>query len=800
MEAFRPNPNMNPAQDSDEPALSMVDLCRNIKSKWYWYVISFAVVFVAVLFYLLCATPLYTRTAQILLKDDASQSMTTDLESLGVKSVNSNILDEMFILGSPAVMETVVSRLGLNRVYSVRKGLRQNELYRNSPVETEVLDSISSKRPYKLSLAVCINGDSTVTLSDFCFDKEVFADDVTGRLGDTLSTPIGRVAVYATRFMSDDYEGEKIRYSQLDVRRCAQQYCEKLKTEYDEDLGSIITMSIACTSTDKADDVLNAVVESYNERWISDRNKVAMSTSRFIEDRLRNIESELNTVESNITDYQSRHAIVDMDAVSSMYLSQSNENRKALNDLAQEIATATYVKNELAGNDITKLLPATAEIAGTNLQSLITSYNDMVTDRNLRLRSMPESSPIIARKTEAITQSRMAILESVDNALATLNARFSSLELIDAKTQHKLTNAPGQNHYLMSEDRKQKVKESLYVYLLQRREENELSQAFTAYNTRMVTEPYGLSVPTSPNKRNVLMVAFALALLVPTVVIYVMEITNTKVRSRRDLETLSVPYVGEIPRNKKALQTSRLHRRHNEAVARDIVVRPKCGDLINEAFRMVRTNIEFMNALQNKGQGRVMMVVSLNAGSGKTFVALNMAATLAVKSERVCLVDLDLRKGTVSQSVGDPLRGVTDYLVGNAELDDVIVRDVDGIRGFDILPEGTRPPNPTELLFNPRLAEMFDKLQAKYDYVVVDCPPVECVGDAKVINKFVNMTLFVVRAGLAERSQLADIQSFYDEGRYNNMALILNATTELHGVYGRYGYGHGYVYGKKRDR
>ncbi len=713
-------------------------------------------VFVAVLFYLLCATPLYTRTAQILLKDDASQSMTTDLESLGVKSVNSNILDEMFILGSPAVMETVVSRLGLNRVYSVRKGLRQNELYRNSPVETEVLDSISSKRPYKLSLAVCINGDSTVTLSDFCFDKEVFADDVTGRLGDTLSTPIGRVAVYATRFMSDDYEGEKIRYSQLDVRRCARQYCEKLKTEYDEDLGSIITMSIACTSTDKADDVLNAVVESYNERWISDRNKVAMSTSRFIEDRLRNIESELNTVESNITDYQSRHAIVDMDAVSSMYLSQSNENRKALNDLAQEIATATYVKNELAGNDITKLLPATAEIAGTNLQSLITSYNDMVTDRNLRLRSMPESSPIIARKTEAITQSRMAILESVDNALATLNARFSSLELIDAKTQHKLTNAPGQNHYLMSEDRKQKVKESLYVYLLQRREENELSQAFTAYNTRMVTEPYGLSVPTSPNKRNVLMVAFALALLVPTVVIYVM--------------------------------------------ARDIVVRPKCGDLINEAFRMVRTNIEFMNALQNKGQGRVMMVVSLNAGSGKTFVALNMAATLAVKSERVCLVDLDLRKGTVSQSVGDPLRGVTDYLVGNAELDDVIVRDVDGIRGFDILPEGTRPPNPTELLFNPRLAEMFDKLQAKYDYVVVDCPPVECVGDAKVINKFVNMTLFVVRAGLAERSQLADIQSFYDEGRYNNMALILNATTELHGVYGRYGYGHGYVHGKKRDR
>ncbi len=141
----------------------------------------------------------------------------------------------------------------------------------------------------------------------------------------------------------------------------------------------------------------------------------------------------------------------------------------------------------------------------------------------------------------------MAILESVDNALATLNARFSSLELIDAKTQHKLTNAPGQNHYLMSEDRKQKVKESLYVYLLQRREENELSQAFTAYNTRMVTEPYGLSVPTSPNKRNVLMVAFALALLVPTVVIYVMEITNTKVRSRRDLETLSVLLCGRDP-------------------------------------------------------------------------------------------------------------------------------------------------------------------------------------------------------------------------------------------------------------
>ncbi|MDE7388074.1 MAG: polysaccharide biosynthesis tyrosine autokinase, partial [Muribaculaceae bacterium] len=463
-----------------------------------------------------------------------------------------------------------------------------------------------------------------------------------------------------------------------------------------------------------------------------------------------------------------------------------------LDQLVQDIATTRYIKSELEKNDISKLLPAVPDMADTHLSEMIRTYNEMVSERNLRLQSMDDNSPLVQKKTTSLTEMRTAILASVDQSLDILTSRLKALQLIDTDNRNKLSNAPNQTRYLMSEDRKQKVMESLYVYLLQRREENELSQAFSAYNTRMVTEPYGEDLPASPDPRKVLAIAFLLSLMLPTGLIYLREITNNKVRSRDDLNGLGVPYVGEIPNFNKKNSGIKID---DHTIAREILVRPHTGDLINEAFRMVRTNIEFMRRSDRKAS-EVMMVVSLVPGSGKTFISLNLAASFAIKGHKVCLLDMDLRKGTLSQSVNSPRIGLTDVIVGGATLDEAIIRNTCGIEGFDILPEGTVPANPTELLFSPRVKAMLDDLRARYEYIIIDCPPAEAVADAKVINKFVAMTVFVVRSGLLERSNLPLIQEYYDAKRFNNMAIVLNGTEELHGAYGRYGYGNGYGRGK----
>ncbi len=789
---------------NDEPELTLTDLYRHMRAKWQWYAVSIGACLLLALLYLMSATPHYTRTTEILLKDDSSQSVAADLSMLGVNPVPSEILNEMFIMTSPEIMEQVVNRLKLNETYTTRKGLRKLELYKTSPVNVRAIDTLTD-RTVSYGFKIRVSADTTgVVLSKFRkAGKKVPGNDVEVAFGTPAETPVGTFIIDETPYMHKPVPGSKsiptsITFAYTPVKLCARSYCSQLNSSFDEDRGNIVMLSISAPSAKKASDILTSIVEAYNQHWVADKNKITMATSQFIDDRLISIEEELGDVESNITQYKSSHRMLDMESMANIYLAQSSENQKALNELTQEIAIGRYLKNELSNGDVTRLLPATAEIGGTNIQAMVTEYNKAVSDRNIKLETMPEESPLMKQKAEAILRTREAILASVDAALESLNKRYKAISLVDSNTQDKLATAPGQAKYLMSEERKQKVKESLYLFLLQRREENELSQAFTVYNTRMITEPFGNPTPTSPNKKLILLVAFIIGILVPTLIIYLREVTNTKVRSRRDIEDLPIPFLGEIPMinvpQHKYFNIKKRRRHGDPSPARKLLVRPQTVDLANEAFRMIRTNIDFMGSMNHRREldhGRTIMVVSLNAGSGKTFTALNTAAIFAIKNKKTCLVDLDLRKGTVSQNVGSPRKGLVDYLVGkNTNLDDLIVKNVDGIENLDILPEGLIPPNPTELLYSPNLEKLVDDLRECYDYVIFDCPPIEIVADARLLNPYVDMTIFVMRSGLFEKTDLKVLRNLYESHRYNNLSLVLNATDTIHGVYGSYGYGY----------
>jgi capsular exopolysaccharide synthesis family protein len=322
----------------------------------------------------------------------------------------------------------------------------------------------------------------------------------------------------------------------------------------------------------------------------------------------------------------------------------------------------------------------------------------------------------------------------------------------------------------------------LYLYLLQKREENELSRTFTAYNTRVITPPYGNNIPVEPRKAILLLAALVVALVLPLAVYVIMRYMNTTIRGKKDLELLSAPFLGEIP------ELPAKKRKDKETYK--IVVRDKSGgDIINEAFRVVRTNIEF---ILGKEDHKVLMTTSFNPGSGKTFTTANLAVSLAIKGKRVMLIDLDMRRASLSEYVSSPKTGISNYLSGFEDnLNSVICRG-ELHKNLDVIPVGVIPPNPTELLFNERFQEMINDLRASYDYILIDCPPIEIVADAAIINRFVDMTLFIVRVGILERSMVRELERIYLEQKYKHIGVLLNGVDDK----GRYGYKSGYYTGK----
>lgn len=565
----------------------------------------------------------------------------------------------------------------------------------------------------------------------------------------------------------------------------ADSYTQKLRAELGNEDATIINLSIDDASVQKAEDILNTLIEVYNEKWIQDKNQIAVSTSRFIGERLGVIENELGHVDENISNYKSEHLLPDVQAASSLYMSQSAENKKEIQTLTNQLATAQFIRRELGGKEMNQPLPTNSGIANVNIESQIGEYNKMVLDRNRLIANSSEKNPLVKDLGNSMQSMKRTILQSVDNLIVSLNTQIRSIRQQEATTTQQLASNPSQAKYLLSVERQQKVKEELYLYLLQKREENELSQAFTAYNTRMITAPRGSALPTAPNKKNILLVALALGLLVPAVIIFMQENMNTKVRGKKDLENLSVPYLGEIPlysNNKK---------KKNKFSEYAIVVEEGNRNIINEAFRVLRSNVDFMKS-KNTEQ-KVFIETSFNPGSGKSFLSMNIAMSFAIKGKKVLVIDGDLRHGTVSAYVGSPKKGLSDYL-GNKEVvwNELLVIDKK-YPNLHIIPVGTIPPNRTELLEDGSLATLMQDLRDEYDYIFIDCPPIDIVADTQIIEQYADRTLFVVRAGLLDRSLLPELESIYQEKRFKNLSVILNGTESTGGRYGyRYGYHNGY--------
>lgn len=814
----------NEQNSSDiEQGFSTKELLWMCLSRWYWFVISLFICCGFACYQILKTPKVYQRNALLMIKDDRIGGSSGDVGStfsgMGLLQTNTNITNEVISIKSPTVMIEVVKRLGLNVKYTIPGMFYPEQLYGgNLPVTLNFADA-EDKTSFSLKATLYPNGK--MVLSDFENQADDAANDAVSpikvtvnnfHLIDTVSTPYGKVITAPNAaFRGKITQPLTIDVTRTSVSGTALGYANALKAEIPEDWSTVISLCLNDVSTDRAEDVLSTLIEVYNENWVRDKNRIAVSTSEFIKERLALIEQELGGVDSEISSFKSTHMVPDVDAAAQAYFNRASQATDEVMQLNNRLGMARYIRNYLANSaNSFNILPANSGLENLNIEQQIGEYNKKLIERNNLVENSSTSNPLVVTVDNQLDGIRQAILQSIDNYIVTLNSQIRAAQTNEAMAASRLQANPSQARYLLSVERQQKVKESLYLYLLQKREENELSQAFTAYNTRIITPPTGNNAPVAPNPKAIMMIAILIGLLVPTGIIYLCALFDTKVRGRADLERMSVPFIGEIPLGYNPRKGfARLRKAHEDEKDRRVVlVRKGSGNTINEAFRVIRTNLELMTDAETAG-AHTLMITSANPGSGKTFISMNLATVLAIKDKKVVIVDLDLRKASLSSFVQNPSIGVSAFLSGHATLDQVLIhRPVEPPKRIDpteppkdhfvdIIPVGAIPPNPAELLYSPRLKVLLDKLRAEYDYVLLDCPPIEVVADAKIINRHSDMTVFVIRAGLLERDMLPRIQELYDNQRYHNIAIILNGTDKnrIGPISSRYGYGYGYGYG-----
>lgn len=787
-------PARNTSHTKAENTLNIKDFLFQFINKWYWFVISLAITISAAVFHLLSTPSVYTRSATILIKDDSKSGSSKggDMVDKSFFRSNTNINNELQTLKSSALMNNVVERLKLNETYTVKSGLRTQELYNTSPVV--VTTGSRTDKNTLIAFTITLDSDKEFTLSDFIGNNGKVSGSVKGKIGIPVHTPTGTVTLSKTKNYASSYLNTPIRFVRSSIQGMGEAYAARLNAILGSDKTTIINLTISDYSPAKAEDILNTLIQVYNENWILDKNQIAVSTSQFINERLNVIEKELGNVDESISNYKSEHLLTDVNSTSNLYMNQSVESKRELTQLNDQLTMARHIRKELGKKSLTYTLPSGTGLENDNIQGLIGEYNTLVLDRNQLLTSSGENNPLVRDMENSLRSLQNSILQSIDNLITSLTTRQQSLQQQELASTRQLASTPGQAKYLLSVERKQKVKEELYLTLLQKREENELSQAFTAYNTRVITPPTGNGIPTSPKTKSILMMAFIVGLLLPIGIIFLHESMNTRIRSRKDLDALTIPLVGNIPQHGVAKMRSitRAKNHHSDTDGR-MVVKEGSRNIINEAFRLARTNIEFMSA-STGGKNNVIAITSFNPGSGKTFLSMNLGAALAIKGKKILVIDGDMRRGTTSTYVGSPKLGLSDYLGHRTEdLSKIIVSHND-FPTLSVMPVGTLPPNPTELLFDQRLEEMLSVLREKFDYILIDCPPVDIVADMQIIERHVDRTIFVVRVGLLERSMLPELESMYRTNRFKNMSVILNGAQLK--AYGRYGYNYGYYNGK----
>lgn len=771
-------------QEQREQSLNVLDILKYLGSYWPWFFVS-VLLFGGYYYYDYSKTPfMYGRSQTVLIKTPANTPATARFTRANAGYNTVSVASEILQLRSKELMRQAVEQLGADISYSVKVGLRVYELYDNSPVKVKIL---TGKPESAWNFEITPISKDSVRLGGWKGGHGHRAVNVA--LGQAVRTPLGDIQLDSTAYYSEKSFGKTIQVQKYAREHMANFFLSNLKIKQMEDDAFLLQMYLEDRSGQRASDILTELITVYNRTALEDLNQTAVNTADFIKNRLEIIEEELGKVETDIEQLKVKNQGVDVNIAGQMYLAESRqfqmdrakvETDKRLVEMMRE-----YLTSEGRGN---QLIPNNTGLVDANVEGQIVEYNKSLLRRNRLEEGSSEANPVVQDLDQGLVAMRANIERAIDNTLSGLQVKIDNIRKEENQARGQVLQIPTQQRVMLAVERQHKVKEDLYLFLLNKREENALNQAMREDNIRIVDPAYGAAGAMYPKKLKKVGLGIAIGLVLPTVILLLMLILDTGVRSRKDIEkVVTAPFLGEIPLEKK----------NNE---QGLAVSKAGRDPLTEAFRILRTNINFMAV--DGMQPQVITFSSFTIGAGKTFNVMNLAATVSYLSKKVVILDLDLRKGTLTKRLGiRQKKGVTHYLSNTTVGIDDIIHSSGLAESIDCIPIGVLAPNPVELLLSQRLDLLLQELKERYDYIIVDGVPVGIVADASIISRISDLTLFVIRAGKMDRRQLPELEKIYKSEELSRLGIVLNGVKLGRGGYGygAYGYGaYGYGYGNEK--
>ena len=763
-------------------SVSVYDLMRSVFKNWLWFVISLTVFLSLGALHILRTAPVYQREATILVKDARKGSAASELAAfadIAGMSTRRSVDNELYVLQARRLMVEVVNRLGLTISYAAKGTFRAVELYKNSPIAATFIDDLGGQ-PCSFTVTL---GAEDFTITEFSRPRKKGVDPkadnkyvVSGKYGETVALPNGAVVIEPTLYFADSYIGTEIRVRKNTSEAVATAYRNRIKSAVASKMSSIINLSLADVVPQRAEDIMNTLINVYNDDAVQDKQIVAEATSRFITERLQVLGDELRVVDGDIKRFKDKNSIVDIRTEATRRTEGAMRYEQEIAATNNAIAMAKFICNYLdSSTNEANLIPTTTFDGSTAVAVQISDYNELVLRRR-KLGTDNKNNPIVQNLDFSIAQTKNAIVASLSSHAKALEIKLKNLEAEERRISNLIGAVPTQEQEYLSIARQQKIKEELYLYLLTKNEENAISLAITEHPARVVDYAFGLARPISPNRTLIMLAMVILGLGIPFGIIYLVKLTDTKVQGRRDIVRLcTVPYLGDIPLS-------------DGNINRSVAVRESGRDKVSEAFKVLRTNMSFMARGQKQ---QVILITSSNAHAGKTFVSMNLGMTLAFSGNKVLMIDMDLRRRTLSKHMGQRSNpnGVTKFLSDPATNVNDIITNSALHENFDFIYAGLQPPNPAELLMSNRLDQLIEECSKIYDYIIIDSVPALIIADAMITSRVADLSMYVVRQGMLDRSQLADINDLHTEQRLKNMCIVLNGSVET-----RQSYGYSYRY------
>lgn len=766
----------NNTSTSEEKIIDLGALAGKYKRYWWLFVLSLVACLALAVIYLQYKLPKYLVTSTVLVAqdDDAGSAGASLLKSLSIGGAGSKVDDEVVVMGSQDITCKMVKELKLNRMYSERKSiLSREDLYQNSPIEidapAEVFDTLSIGMNFKVKIGE--DGKADIKVKKGFFKTLATASGQT--LPTTIHTPYGTYQVRTTGYYKPG-KAITINANVMGNQLRTEGVMKDLTVKVLNKKSNAIYMDIPITNVKRGKDMLNTMIRFYNERGQQEKDEQAINTAKFIEDRLGLIYKDLTGSEADIEAYKRAHNMADVGIQTKTSIARQEAAEGKIVALEAQYRIVNLI-NEFIADPRNRHSYIPFEADSTAASGSIKAFNELAMRRAELAKSAKDGNEALKELDKELDAMRETIKKGVNNTLNAIKIQLDKANQVSNQSQGEMSAVPTQEREIRSLYREQGIQNTLYTFLLQKREENALVLAATTPKGKVVDHAYAQSEPVSPNKPVVVLIALLAGLLLPVLILYLKNLFTTKFSTQDELQELTKsPVLGEI-----------CHNRHRSP----LVVKPGKTSSIVELFRLLRNNIQF---LMTHKDDKVVLVTSSISGEGKSFISANLASSFALLGKKVVLVGMDIRNPQLAKILKlNDTPGVTSYLSNSDTSIESITQQVASVEGFNVIVAGTIPPNPSELLLGERTSQLFDDLRRRYDIIIIDSAPIAMVSDTFSLAKFSDATLFVTRANHTKRNLVKYFNEVVARKQFNNVAVVLNDSNP------RLSAGYGYGYGKE---